>query len=83
MDSNSKIYDAYVNRVESARIDEKDLYAMVYEESTINENGQTSIGNIYERMVIAEMTDHKSPITLSEAYDQVQHIPDEMFNVEE
>lgn len=83
MDSNSKIYNAYVNREESARVDEEDLYAMVYQESTINENGQTSIGNIYERMLIAEMTDHKSPMALSEAYDQVHHIPDEMFNVEE
>ncbi len=77
MDTNAKIYKAYAEGdSDTTRVGESDLYDIVCE-SKIGENGV--ITNPYEKMLIGDISNHKSPETLTEAYNKVCYIPDEMF----
>ena len=94
MGNNDNIYNAYAEGVcDATRVDQTDLYAMVYQEQAINENGQQSLGGLYESMLLQEeieTIDHK---TITDAYtvvteqketdqptfEQYYYIPDACF----
>ncbi len=77
MDTDTSIYNAYTKgNKDTTRVDESNLYDLVCE-GTINENG--IVTHPYEEMLIGNMSNHKSPETLTEAYNKVYYIPDQLF----
>lgn len=95
-DTDSNIFNAYAQGITScSRVDESDLYSQVYTEQAINENGQQSLGGIYESMLIEEMVDESNKNKdISDAYtvvteqkapeqpqsfEQYYYIPDSCF----